>query len=224
MKACSRWVFSRITLGDVAAEVVHELEQRVPEGGGAEAGDDGEIAADLGDGAADGAAANLTLEILQCGHEEFGIVPAGGQRRAWRGFGPGWLVCWWLGLGVRWCGRWFVGAGAAGHDFDVSAGFGAREEHVLQRGGAQDASVEVGEDGGEVGGAEACRDGGECGGGGAVADGGEEMAAVAEQDADGAERRPRCTRAWCCRADPVADREARLDGSCRVRRGPCLIY
>ena len=45
----------------------------------------------------------------------------------------------------------------------------------------------MGEDGGEVGGAEARRDGGEGGGGGAVADGVEEMAAVAEQDADGVE-------------------------------------
>ena len=70
---------------------------------------------------------------------------------------------------------------------DVSAGCGAREQEALQRGGTQDAAVEVGEDGGEVGGAEARRDGGECGGGGAVADGGEEMAAVAEQDADGVE-------------------------------------
>ena len=45
----------------------------------------------------------------------------------------------------------------------------------------------MGEDSGEVGGAEACRDGGECGGGGAALDGTEEMAAVAEQDADGVE-------------------------------------
>ena len=56
---------------------MHDLEQVVPEGGGAEAEHHGEIAADLGDGAADRAAANLTLEILQCGHEEFGIVLAG---------------------------------------------------------------------------------------------------------------------------------------------------
>ena len=84
--------------GDVAAEVMHDLEYAVPEGGGAEAGDDGEIAADLGDGAADRAAAYLTIEILRCGHEEFGIVVAGGQRRTWRGFGLGWLVRWLLGL------------------------------------------------------------------------------------------------------------------------------
>ena len=62
---------------------------------------------------------------------------------------------------------------------DVSAGFGAREEQVLQRGGTQDASIEVGDDGREVGGAEACRDGGECGGGGTMVDGGEEMPAIA---------------------------------------------
>jgi hypothetical protein len=66
-------------------------------------------------------------------------------------------------------------------------GLTRREQHVLQRGGPEDAAVQVGEDGGEIGGAEACRDGRECGGGGAMADGGEEMSAVAEQDADGVE-------------------------------------
>ena len=72
-------------------------------------------------------------------------------------------------------------------DVDVAAGGGAGEQEALQRGGAQDAAVEVGEDGGEIGGAEAGGDGGEVGGGGAVVDGVEEMAAVAEQDADGVE-------------------------------------
>jgi hypothetical protein len=47
--------------------------------------------------------------------------------------------------------------------------------------------VEVGQDGAEVGGAEARRDGGECRGRRALPDGIEEMAAVAEQDADGVE-------------------------------------
>ena len=51
------------------------------------------------------------------------------------------------------CGCWR--AGAALDEVDVLAGGGAGEEHALQGGGAQDASVEVGEDGGEVGGAEA---------------------------------------------------------------------
>ena len=59
---------------NIAAEVMHELEQPVPEGAGAEARYDGEIATDLGDGAADRAAAYLTIEFLRCGHEEFGIV------------------------------------------------------------------------------------------------------------------------------------------------------
>jgi hypothetical protein len=48
----------------VTAEVVHELEQPVPEGGGAEAWDDGEIAADFADGAADCSTAHLKVEIL----------------------------------------------------------------------------------------------------------------------------------------------------------------
>jgi len=83
--------------------------------------------------------------------------------------------------------RRVIGADAGGHDVEVAAGCGAREQGPLQRGGTQNAAVQVGEDGGDVGGAEACRDGGECGGSRAVADGGEEMAAVAEQDADGVE-------------------------------------
>ena len=61
--------------------MMHDPEQPV-----SEAGDDGEVATDLGDGAADGPTANLTLEILQCGHDEFGIVRAGRQRRTWPGF------------------------------------------------------------------------------------------------------------------------------------------
>ena len=64
---------------DAAAEVMDDLEQVVPEGGGAEAGDDGEIVADLDEGAANRATSYLEIEILPCGHEEFGIVPAGGS-------------------------------------------------------------------------------------------------------------------------------------------------
>ena len=118
------------------------------------------------------------------GMKSSGLSLAGGVADA-RGAGLelGWLP----GPGSCRRGLWFIGAIAAGHDSDVSAGLGSFEEYVLQRGGAQDASIEVGEDGGEIGGAEACRDGGECGGGGTVLDRGEEMAAVAEQDADGAE-------------------------------------
>jgi hypothetical protein len=72
-------------------------------------------------------------------------------------------------------------------EVDVSAGGGAGEEHALQGLGAQDASVEVGEDCREVGGAEAGGDGVEVGGGGALADGVDQVAAVVEQDADGVE-------------------------------------
>ena len=76
----------------------------------------------------------------------------------------------------------------AGHDVDVTAGCGAREQEALQGGGTQDAAVEVGENGGEIGGAEAGRDGGECGGGGALPDGAEEVTSVAEQNADGVQQ------------------------------------
>jgi hypothetical protein len=58
------------------AEVVHNLEQFVREGADAEAWHHGQIQADIGDGAAEGATAYLTLEILQCWHEEFRIVGA----------------------------------------------------------------------------------------------------------------------------------------------------
>jgi hypothetical protein len=69
------------------------------------------------------------------------------------------------------------------------AGCGTREQHMLQRGGTEDAAVQVGQDGGEVGGSEARRNGGEGRGSGAMADGVEQMAAVAEQDADGVEHK-----------------------------------
>ena len=76
--------------------------------------------------------------------------------------------------------------GAALDEVDVSASGGAGAEHALQGVGPLDASVEVGEDGGRVGGAEAGgREGVEVGGGGAVADGVDQVAAVVEQDADG---------------------------------------
>ena len=88
----------------------------------------------------------------------------------------------------RLLGRAGVLAWARGFgDVDVLASGGAGEQQALQRRGAQDASVEVGEDGGELGGAEARRDGVEIGGGGAVADGVDEVAAVGEEGADGVE-------------------------------------
>ena len=166
---------------------MHHLVQLVPEGAVAEAWDDGEIRADVGDGAADGAVAHLTIQVLRGGHEEFGIVPGGGaggalarggrRRGGLLGFGGwGWLWCW--------------RAGAAVDEVDVSAGGGAGEEHALQGLGAQDASVEVGEDGGQVGGAETRRDGVEVGGGGALTDGVDQVAGVVEQDADGVEDDP----------------------------------
>src|SRR5579863_201961 len=86
---------------DVAAETGDELEQLVPEGAVAKAGDDGEIEADVDDGAADGAAARLALEVLQGWHEEFGIVRAGGA--GWAGRAP-------VG-GERLGGRWLLGFG-----------------------------------------------------------------------------------------------------------------
>src|ERR1700733_12820598 len=51
------------------------------------------------------------------------------------------------------------GAGMAGHNVDVSADCGAREQRTLQRGGPEYAAVEAGKDDPEVGAAEAGRNG-----------------------------------------------------------------
>src|SRR5215813_11704322 len=77
-KCLTAAAFLRHVPADVAAEIGDELEQFVPELGVAEAGDDGEVEADLEHGAADGAAARFAFQVLQSWHEEFGIVPAGG--------------------------------------------------------------------------------------------------------------------------------------------------
>ena len=97
---------------------------------------------------------------------------------------------WRLGLGGGRGGLRFRfrRAGAALDEVDVAAGGGAGEEDAFEGRGAQEASVQVGEDGGEVGGAEAGGDGVEVGGGGALADGVDQVAAVGEQDADGVEQ------------------------------------
>jgi hypothetical protein len=85
-------------------------------------------------------------------------------------------------------GRLFLRRGGAALDeFDVFAGGGADEQDTLQYRGAQEASVEVGEDGREVGSAEIGRDGAEVRSGGALAEGVDQVAAVAEQDAGGVE-------------------------------------
>ena len=179
--------------GVAAAEPVHDVEQGAPEAGVAEAKDDGEIEGDGEEDAAHGLAADLTLEFLQGGHVQFGIVPEGGAGCAGgvpaprQGFGGLWLRC-----GHR--ARGFGGVGRAGFrqqryrgvaldEGDVAAGGGAGEEDTLQCKAAEDAAVEVGEDGGDVGGAEIGGDGAEAGGGGARAEGVDEVAAVVEEDA-----------------------------------------
>ncbi len=127
------------------------------------------------------ATAHLAFQVLHGGHEEFGIVAASGA---------GWACP----VGARGVGGASgCGGGAAMRprpldEADVAAGGGAREQHALQRGGALETTVQVGENGGEVGRAEARRDRVEVGGGGAVADGGDEVAAVGEQGAGGVEQ------------------------------------
>jgi hypothetical protein len=90
-------------------------------------------------------------------------------------------------LGAGWRGLRFVPAGVAAHGLDVAAGCGAREEDTLEGGGAEEAALEVGHDGGEVGGAEGRGDEGEGRGGGTAVEGVEQMASVAKELADGVE-------------------------------------
>jgi hypothetical protein len=70
-------------------------------------------------------------------------------------------------------------------EVDVLASGGAGQQDALQCGGAKDAPVQVGDDGGEVGGPEAGGEGAEVGRGGTVADRFDQVAAVGEKDADG---------------------------------------
>jgi hypothetical protein len=123
----------------------------------AEAWDDGEIEGDGEEDAADGLAAYLALEVVHRGHVQFGIVPegrAGCARGAPRpGEVPGGLR---LRFGRRWQGFGRVGIGferlpgVALDEGDVAAGGGTGEEDALERDAAEEAAVEVGEDGGDV--------------------------------------------------------------------------
>ena len=57
---------------DAAAVAAGQVEQLVPKCAGAKAGDDGEIEADIDDGATQGTAAHLGFELLQGGGGEIG--------------------------------------------------------------------------------------------------------------------------------------------------------
>jgi hypothetical protein len=89
-----------------------------------------------------------------------------------------------LAGGVCWDGRAVGRAVAGGGELDVAAACGAGEQDTLQRGGAQDAATQAGEDQREIGGAEAAGNRRKTGCGGAVAGGVGEVAAVVQQDAD----------------------------------------
>ena len=71
---------------------------------------------------------------------------------------------------------------------DIAAPRRARKQYALQRGGTQDAALQVRDDCVQPAGAEARRDGVEVGAGGAALRGLGEMAAVAEQDANGVQQ------------------------------------
>ncbi len=177
-------------VGDAAAVALHDVEQLVPEGAGAEAGHDGQVEADIDDGAAGRTAADLGLELLQRGGVEIGgsvvVVREVPQRaqcgRAGDG-GSGRRV--WVG----WCGVDGVRTGAMAGKCDVAAAGGAGEEDAFECRGAQDAAMQVGEDEREIDGAEAGGERDEAGSCGAVADAVGEVAAVGEQGANDREER-----------------------------------
>jgi len=137
--------------------------------GGAEAGDDGEICADVRDGAADGAAADLGFQFLKRGDVEVGRV-AGVQEAA-----VGWR---WNPSGLRGC-RWGCWRAVAGrNDGDVPAPSGACQQVTFQGYGAEDAPLHAQDDEREVVGAEDGGDRGELGVVGLVRGGFREAAAV----------------------------------------------
>jgi len=92
-----------------------------------------------------------------------------------------------VGVGVGVGGRGGGGADAGRGHGEVAAGGGALEQQGFERGGAQDAAVETGEDDRNPGGAEQGGEQDEAGRGGTPLDGGGEVAAVFEQDADDVE-------------------------------------
>ena len=167
--------------GDTAAIQADAVEQLVPERTGAEAGHHRQVEADLDQGTPERAAAHLRLEFLQGRHEQFGVVPAGG--RDGRGAGLRATGCFGRlrgGGGLAGCRRgsadrsadrlarpagWVAVARSGGWTkLDIPAPRRAREQHALQRGGAQDAALQVREDRIQPAGAEAGRDGVEVGG------------------------------------------------------------
>ena len=90
--------------------------------------------------------------------------------------------------GIGWRGRCRGGALARSGEADVAAPRRPREQYTLQRHGAQDAALQMREDGIQPPGAEAGGDGVEVGAGGALGGGLGEVAAETEQDADGVQQ------------------------------------
>jgi hypothetical protein len=89
------------------------------------------------------------------------------------------------GLRIAWRHRCRRRALARKDELDIAALRRPREQHALQRGGTHDAALQVGEDRVKPPGAKASRDGVEVGARGAVLYGLGEMAAEAEQNANG---------------------------------------
>ncbi len=154
----------------------HGIEQLIPEGASAEAGHDGQVEADIGDGAAYRTATHLALQFLQCGGLEV-------KRPACGLAGDG--------LSVRgcagWCGLFVMRTNARAGEWYIAATSGAGEQHTFQRGGTQHATTQAGENYREIERAETRRDGGEPWRGGTVPDGVGEVAAVAQQNANDVE-------------------------------------
>ncbi|HTW68749.1 MAG TPA: hypothetical protein VME47_02575 [Acetobacteraceae bacterium] len=168
---------------DLAAVVTGDrARQSVPERAGAEDRENAEVAADLGKGAADRAAADFGLDLLWRGQ----MVGIDGRvmLRTFGNHAPGLLL---ERLGIRiGGGRRRFGGGSWLH---VAAGGGALQQHGFERGGAQEAAGEVGENQRNPRSAEGGREDEEARARGTPLERGRHVAAVFEQGADDIEER-----------------------------------
>ena len=194
-----------IQAAEAAAIAPHCLFHLVPEVPGAEAGRDAEVHADIGDGAADWAAAHLGREFFRRGQAGRGRI-VGAQKR---GVGTAWLE----GRGAR-AGcrsgrrtvvREQVDARRPGEAQVASPG-GAGEEVFVQGERAAQAALHAVQDGGEMVGAEDGGGGGEFRRGDAGGGGRGEVAGMGDEGGEDVENSPdaprdgagRCGGGWGC--------------------------
>ena len=165
--------------GETAAIHPDGVVDFVPERPVEMAGRNAEIAADIDDDGADGAAAHFGGDLLLGGQA--------GETRAVGGIG--WLG---LGLGVGWRdrprGAWRACGGQAdGRRLEVLAASGMPAQPGLQRRGATQATGDAGENNAEIGGAEGTGELNEAWDGGVLLNRFSDLPAVVDQSADEAE-------------------------------------